>query len=337
MNSEARRNMAVGVFAIVAFVLLAALILQFSNIAMLTGGGYNITVRMPHSGRTMPGKPVFFNGVTIGEVDDVRLAEGGRGVVITLTVNDGVAIPSNARFEARTSGLGEVVLDFVLPTDTTGEFVDPKPPLPTDGTATVEGVISGVDRFLSKFERLDHVINNLVEMTEPRLIADVDAGRARPNLTVAIARFDAAVARLANKENAQHLRELLQNAAAASTSFDETLRKTNRLLDQTTLAVTKVTGAVDKVTDDVDEVKQKTNLLLGKLYDDAVRLSNFLDTINSLAKGVQEGEGSLGKLLKSEDLHKELVLMMLEIQEASKAMKRLLIKLEKEGLTRSGG
>ena len=61
------------------------------------------------------------------------------------------------------------------------------------------------------------------------------------------------------------------------------------------------------------------------------------DTINSLAKGVQEGEGSLGKLLKKEDLHKELVLMVLEIQEASKAMKRLLVKLEKEGIMRSGG
>lgn len=330
MNNEARRNMAVGVFVIVAFILLAAIILQFSQIASFTGGGYDVTVRMPHSGRTMPGKPVFFNGVTIGKVGGVRLAAGGRGVVITLRINDGIAIPSNTRFEARTSGLGDAVLDFILPADATGEFLDPAAPLPTDGTATVEGAVSGVERFLSKFERLDSVINNLVEMTEPRRIVDVDAGRAKPNLTVAIARFDTAVANLANKENTQNLRQLLQNAATASTSFDETLRKTNRLLDQTTFAVSKVTG-------DVDEVKQKANLLLGKLYDDALRLSNFLDTINSLAKGVQEGDGSLGKLLKSEDLHKELVLMMLEMQEASKAMKRLLIKLEKEGLTRSGG
>lgn len=345
--SEARRNTAVGLFVIVGFVLLGAIIVQFSNLASLAGGGYRIKVNLDHSGNIMSGKIVHFNGVPIGTVKSVTVAEGGQGVVIVLRINEGVVIPEHAQLRSQSSGLGDTYLDFVLPRDDQGRWIDPGPPLATDGLATITGttatgssllpqnLTSKAEAALAKFEqldveRLDAAIRNFADMTEARSLADVDAGKVKPNLTTAIARFDAAVAKMADDENAKSLKELLKNVSTAAGTFGETMKQAKELIAQMSVA----TG---KLSSDADVIKDKADKLLTKLMDDAMRVSDLLTTLNSLAKGVQEGEGTVGKLLKSEDLHKQIVMMMLDMQEAAKALNRLLVKLEKEGLMRKGG
>lgn len=340
--TEAQRNSAVGLLVLVGFILLGWIILQFSNIAMLARGGYRVEVHLDHAAAAMTGKLVHFNGVEIGTVSDVRLAPDGKGVIVELRIDDGVSIPGNARLTMTSSGFGDAFLNFALPKDPgTGEYVEPAPPLATDGTARIEGATGGsgllpqalTDRFetfLAKFDKLDVTLRNIADLTEPRSLEDVEAGRAAPNLAVAVARFDAAMSRIADEENTRHIKEVLTNLSEASLRFNETLKQTEDLLGKSSVAVAKIST-------DFDDIKENTDRLLNKLYDDAVKISNLLDTVNSLAKGVQEGEGTLGKLLKSDEFHRQLVLLVLEMQEAFKSMNRLVIKLEKEGLLRSGG
>lgn len=344
--NESRRNTAVGLFVIVGLVLLGAILLKFSGLTSLTGGGYRVTVNLDHSGNIMSGKIVHFNGVAIGTVASVAVAEDGQGVVVVLRINDGVRVPSKAQLQSQSSGLGDTYLDFVLPRDDKGRWVDPGLPLATDGSAVIDGKTSSgtsllpqdltrkAEAALAKLEkidveRLDAAIRNLADMTEPRTPADVAAGK-QPNLTTAITRFDTAVAKLADDENARNLKELLKNVSAASNTFGETMKQAKELIGQMSVA----TG---KISSDADVIKDRADKLLTKLLDDAMRASDLLTTLNSLAKGVQEGEGTVGKLLKSEELHKQMVMMMLDMQEAAKVLSRLLVKLEKEGLMRKGG
>lgn len=338
--TEVQRNTAVGLFVIIGFVLLAGIILSFSNLAALARGGYTVDVLLGNSAGAMPGKLVHFNGVEVGSVESVGLAPDGVQVALVLKINRGIGIPRNAELNATATGFGDTLLDIRLPTDALGRPVEPGPPLETDGTARLAGVAGGsrllpkaltdrIEDFMAKFDYLDAAIRNLAEMTEPRTPEEVDSGAKPPNLSATVARFDATMARVADEENAQHLKELLANMAEVSTDLKRTVADADAFFS-------KAADAVDKVTDDVDEVKTETNRLLGKLYDDAMKLSNLLGTMNSLAKGVQEGEGTFGKLLVSDELHKQLELMLVEAQLAFKEFRILMTKLEKEGVFRSG-
>jgi len=339
--TEAQRNTAVGIFVLIGFGLLAGIILSFSNLAALARGGYTIEVRLNHSAGTMPGKLVHFNGVEVGSVESVGLVADGVEVALVLKINRGTRIPGNAELNATSTGFGDTYLDIRLPTDALGRPVAPGTPVAQDGTARLKGVSGGsqllpksltdrLEEFMTKFDYLDAAIRNLAEMTEPRTPAEVDSGAKPPNLSATVARFDATMARVADDQNARNLKELLANMADVSADLKRTVADAD-------VFFSKAAGSVDKITADVDDVKEKSNRLLGKLYDDAMKLSNLLGTMNSLAKGLQEGKGTAGKLLVSDELHKQLELMLVEAQLAFKEFRILMTKLEKEGVFRSGG
>lgn len=339
--TEAQRNTAVGVFVLIGFGLLAGIILQFSNIALFARGGYRVEVTLDHSAGAMAGKPVHFNGVDVGVVTDVGLAADGMSVIMGLRINDGVKIPNNAIVHATATSLGDVYIDIALPRKLSGERAAPGPFLPTDGSGRLTSITGGsqlvpksltdkIEQFMSRFDRLDQVLTNLTLMTEPRSLADVDAGKVQPNLWVAVARFDAATARMADEENARHLKEILAQLAVSTGRLNDTLKKADEFFDKASYATTKASA-------DFAEIKEQTVRVLGKAYDDAKRLSDLLDTWNSMAKAVQEGQGTIGKLLVSDELHKQLSLVLTEFAEAAKAVTRTVTKWEKKGLFGWGG
>lgn len=94
-------------------------------------------------------------------------------------------------------------------------------------------------------------------------------------------------------------------------SFEGTARQTNtllmnndprlqRVLDNANLATMSVKNTVDKygqVAEDVD---------VEKLNNTIDRLSIAADKLNGVISGIQNGEGSLGKLAKDEELYRNL-------------------------------
>jgi len=143
-------------------------------------------------------------------------------------------------------------------------------------------------------------------------------GKKSPNLSSTIEHFDEMLAKVADDENAQNLKTTLKNLADRTAELEATIKQVNE-----TFA---------KVSTDVDEVKEKTIRLIGKLYDDAASLGDLLRTFNSLAKGIQEGEGAVGKLLKSDELHRNLNMLVLQLNQTSQDISRLVQKIEKRGI-----
>jgi len=341
--TERQRNTAVGIFVIIGFVLLAILILQFNEIVMVTKGGYKVWVAMTHSRGAMPGKVVHMNGVEVGDVSEVTLRKDGTGVDLVLRIEADVNIPRNAYLRASPSGFGDVYLDIVLPLDPDGKPLAAREYLPKDSSreARLEGVAGStqlipesltdqIERTLNKFKDVDKLLASLTELTEARKPEDVESGEKAPNLSSTVARLDAAMARLADDENTRNFKQALQDLAKGAAQLDAALKGAQETFG-------KANYALDKTASDVGEVKDKADRLLGKLYDDAVKISNLLDTFNSLAKGVQEGEGTVGKLLKSDELHKQLTLLVIQMNQTCQDISRLVTKLEQEGLMRKGG
>jgi len=340
--NERRRNIAVGTFVIVGMALLAGLILQFSQLVSMYKGGYTLTAHLAHAGAARKGKLVHYCGVDVGVVQSVELAEDGAGVVATLTIRRDVAIPGNAVLTQSRTGLGDAQLDIVLPREASGQRETPAAPLPTDGAGVLRTAEVTGPQLLpqSVTDKADAVLENLRALTEPRTPKDVRSGRAVPNVPSVLQHLDEALAgvrSLADEENQRNLKASLRSLAKASERISTALDGLEKTLGKADETFGKANFAVDKVSSSVDDVTGRADRVLEKLYDDAVRVANLLDTLNSLAKKVQEGEGTVGKLLTDDELHEATVLMAIQIRETLQDISRLVEKLEQEGLLRKGG
>jgi phospholipid/cholesterol/gamma-HCH transport system substrate-binding protein len=326
--------MAVGIFVIVGFILVGVLIMQFANLATFAQPSYDVKVLMNHSSGITKDKAVHYLGLDVGTVRDVKLAEDLKTVVVTLTINSKSDIPGNAVLSSSMGTFGDAYLDITLPKDQPLLAA-----LPHDGTGTIQAQATAslsdrLEQVASKFDKLDFdklakALSNLEQMLEERSPEQVAAG-AKPNLSTAITQFNLTLATLNDEKNPANLKLTMGKMSADLDQAKETLKGVQETFS-------KASFALDKTTADVDEVKASATKLMGKLYDDSVRLSNLLDTMNSLAKGVQEGEGTVGKLLKSDQLHKELSLLILQMNSTFQDISRLVTKLEEEGLMRKGG
>ncbi len=116
---------------------------------------------------------------------------------------------------------------------------------------------------------------------------------------------------ITDAQNQAQIKALLASLNRTVTSFETTSQQTNRLisnndprvqqmLDNANLATISARTAIDKygrVAEQVDV--QKLNNTIDKL-------SQTSDKLNSVISGIQNGEGSLGKLAKDEQLYQNL-------------------------------
>lgn len=131
---------------------------------------------------------------------------------------------------------------------------------------------------------------------------------------------------ITDAQNQAQIRALLASLNRTVTSFESTSQQTNRLLanndpriqqmlDNANLATISARTAIDKygrVAEQVDV--QKLNNTIDKL-------SLTSDKLNNVISGIQNGEGSLGKLAKDEQLYQNLNETSANLNELVKDMK----------------
>lgn len=139
-------------------------------------------------------------------------------------------------------------------------------------------------------------------------------GPVKDQLQVVLKRVDSLMMNagaITDAENQARIRALLANLNTTVASFETTAQQTNRLLanndprmqqvlDNANLATISAKDAIDKYGRVAEEVDvQKLNNTIDKL-------SLTADKLNGVISGIQNGEGSLGKLTKDEQLYNNL-------------------------------
>ncbi|MGV8914240.1 MAG: MlaD family protein [Kaistella sp.] len=139
-------------------------------------------------------------------------------------------------------------------------------------------------------------------------------GPVKDQLQVVLKRVDSLTSsanQLLDEKNRAEIRTLLRNLNQTVSSFDGTSKRTNallanndpkiqKMLDNANLATLSAKSAIDKYGRVADEVDvQKLNNTIDKL-------SLTADKLNGVMSGIQNGEGSLGKLTKDEQLYNNL-------------------------------
>ena len=101
-------------------VLLSALAIfagvRFLSGQPLFGAGYDVVVVFDDAQGLTPGAIVRLNGVRVGEVRDVALADNARNVVVTMAIDRDVEIPRGSKVQTSgLSALGEVNVEITPP------------------------------------------------------------------------------------------------------------------------------------------------------------------------------------------------------------------------------
>lgn len=116
---------------------------------------------------------------------------------------------------------------------------------------------------------------------------------------------------ITNAQNQEQFKLLLKSLNRTVASFEATSQQTNKLLannnprvqqvlDNANLATLSAKSAIDKYGKVAEQVDvQKLNNTIDKL-------SHTSDKLNSVITGINNGEGSLGKLAKDEELYRNL-------------------------------
>ncbi len=233
-----------------------------------------------------PSNPVSINGLKVGQVDEIipiTQKDGRLHFVVKVTVDD----------------------NFEFSDKSTLEIFEP-------------GIMSGKQMRVNLAYGGDYAKDGdtLSGAFKLSMLNDIGSqvGPVKDQVQVVLKRVDSlmnSANQLVNEENRAEIRALLMSLNRTVASFEGTARQTNtllmnndprlqRVLDNANLATMSVKNTVDKygqVAEDVD---------VEKLNSTIDRLSIAADKLNGVISGIQNGEGSLGKLAKDEELYRNL-------------------------------
>ncbi len=289
MKNDRINYLAVGVFVLVMFGLLLAVLFRLTDIRGSTDIYYAYFDNISGLNRSAP---VSFEGYPIGHIlaIDPQQVNGKTGYRLKLSVQDGWKIPrdSMARITAF-SLLSEFVID--IHQGTSKDYLHPGDTLQGlqggDFYSALNGVASdvsdlthtGVKPLLDNINHLVDTVGGNLETQVPALLKD---------LKTLLAKLDDnadALKTLLNKDNQQHVARLLKNADAASVNLlqlSSDVNKTRAELDQLLsdsgallkdsspqlrASVTQLRNALDLIADNIDAIMHNAEGTSRNMYE----------------------------------------------------------------------
>ena len=268
----------IGLFVSGGIVLFLSAILYLTDDSIDTE--YKFSVIFENGMGVQTGSDVKMIGQQIGQVSNVRILDGRNGVVVELSINDklGIFIPNNSTFQVKASIFGETHVQINPGEGTnyieTGELLTGEIPTEVYDIDPVVKDLSAFSRQLSatltdkEVRALQSIINN----------ADSLLFETKNSLKIS-----AEINKIVNnlESFSTELRSLSSNLGE---EIDPKLSKIDSILEQ-----------IQKFSDDLEPASEG----LKSFEKSMVNLQLIINDLN-------EGKGSLGKLLKDESLYDNL-------------------------------
>jgi phospholipid/cholesterol/gamma-HCH transport system substrate-binding protein len=330
--SNRTRDIIVGMTAIAGIAGVGFLMFLFGYIPKFLEPGYTVKVHFVQAGGLNSASRVILDGLDIGRLTKLDLQQPPkRGIVMTALIREEFNIPKDVKVTVASKLLGGSPVLAFYTKDLTDEQITHI--LPKDGTAYLEGQLSSMlaevteklqgyldpainnlskvaEDFASLSRQWTQVGANIAQMTEPRTLDDVDAGKAAANLNTLLVRADKRMAELKSTiDNINkfvgddQLKADIKNLVKQTTTTAQAWEKTATQTQERTAAVTK---KLYSVADDMSAAIQSAQKLLdtaatgkgtvGKLLNDAALYQNLNDAVNRLNGTLDEARLLIQKI-----------------------------------------
>jgi len=329
----------VGLFTIIALLLLFVFI--FTQTKKGQWRGYEIGVTFDYIGGLDIGAPVRLSGVRVGEVRSIEiLSEPKPKVLIKLRLKRDVKIGKNSRITIRTLGIiGEKYVE-ILPSSekeyiSKGEIVEGVNPLSLEKFVSIgQDAIFNLNSILTDIKKLTSdvkVQKNIREILKETSIASKQMNtvlRQLKTLSVSIDKTNKEIRKVI-KENSPKIAKVLDNTntlvLTSKSEIEKTMgeiRKFAETGEDVKRAIAKLENTTDKINTFFEKLQSEG--LIAQIMQDkdflaqlkteveylqniTLKLSETADNVNFILSYINEGKGSIGKFIKSDQLYNEVV------------------------------
>ncbi|OGP62832.1 MAG: hypothetical protein A2V65_02305 [Deltaproteobacteria bacterium RBG_13_49_15] len=269
----------VGIFVIIGIIMLGYMSMKVGKLSLTGESGYDVSVYFDSASGLAVDVPVEIAGVEVGRVRSISLKDGKALVV--LRIKPDVKIYGDAKAVIRTKGiLGDkyVVLNPGSPTE---------PPLKTgDLIAKAEPATD-----------MDTLMNSLQGVA-----SDIKA------LSGSLSNV------LGGEEGEASVRSIIKNLKEMVESLNETVQKNQTNINEIIANLTDFSGTLKSVGDvDPDDIHR----IITNLASASTKMDDLMNGVNRIVTQINEGKGSLGKLIKEEDAIRNLNATLASLREIS--------------------
>lgn len=319
------------------------------------GGQVEIAAAFRDVGLLSPGNRVKMRGVTVGRVETVTLLPGSEGVAVQMSLTDGLTLPRDVGVVlAAESFFGDWQAEIVSRSQYPDlEFVDipqgdylPGAAIPdiTELTAVAARIAGSIDTLSARVqiaftvetaERIRETIFNVRDISEQfkgfvtqqtRTYDEVSRNvlQSTANIRDATRTVEQTAQNLGGAITPADLQQIMGNARQAS----ENLRDFSVQLNSAAVGVPGLVARADttllsigRTADGVNVTLQGLQPVIAELQPTLVEARNALATLQRAAALIEEGDGTLGRLIADPALYEET-------QRAIVTLRRLLADLQ---------
>lgn len=324
--SPYRRNVLVGITVLGALITLGWMILKFSpgTMQMFSSPRMEARIVVDRADGLANGSPIWFRGVTVGQVTSVTLQPDMKQIFIAVSLNTSIELPANIRALIKSQGLiggsSRIDLEMTGPeregklqagqviTDAKYVGLDILPPEFTD--------LANELRLTSKQFRESQVVAHLDEQVQKigKLIDSMQELVADPELREDL------------KASVVNMKDVTEKARNIGTNLEKFSSNLEKLSSDASATITQAQGTIRKTEGHIDE--------LAKLTSDRIQqVSVLLDRMQSIAAKVDEGKGTAGLIVNDPKLYESLVDTTRELNLTISDLKRLVQQWEEEGMS----
>jgi phospholipid/cholesterol/gamma-HCH transport system substrate-binding protein len=312
MASERTRNMIVGSVLIVATGILVVAIFVLGHFTLISQGEpYIVRVNTTNAGGLASGNKVELNGVYVGTIKDVKLADDERSANLILTIEPWAKIPNGSHALVAHPYIGQPSLSINPPDKPQAGY------LATDGSAIVPadaadaGLIprAVTDDLHNLSTKLALVSDDLHDLLQPRATDLVDSTRPGDpnhplaNISTLVQRLDRlsrGIDGMISDPNTQKaIRDILANVQDSTAQLKTVLQSVKGTLANADKTVNQIGGAATQASKTLQSTQDRVVIVSEKLVD-------TLDSMKLIMNKIADGQGTAGKFVNDPRVYEGL-------------------------------
>lgn len=311
--SDRQLQFRVGLFVLVAFGLIGAMVFQFGELTSLWQKSYQLAVHFESATGVHAGSPVKMSGLTIGEVREVALDESRGGVGVILDIQERYLLREDAKAILATSLLGDSVIEFTP--GTKSQRLEPgtllEGQMPVDPLSIVSRLDTKLTTSVASFEQTSAEWRKVAE----NLNGLMDTNRGNLNEVVeraATALHEFTVTMQEAKRTLQSTNKVLADPATQE-SLRQTLTALPKLANETQQTIVLARRTLesaqknfDNLQDVTDPLAKSAKPLMAKLDRSLTNLDALSTELATLSKLAASEDGSLRKIATDPELYRNL-------------------------------
>ncbi len=253
--------------------------------------GQTFYAKYDHVGGLAPSASVSINGLAVGKVTDIKFDAKG-GLIVTMSISTDLKFGKNSEAKIFSDGL------------LGGRSIAILPDYSTSGFATSGDTLNS----LVEKEIMDAVSDHLIPIEE--------------KVNASLSKLDTLMLGLNNildVEGQENLKQTLRNLNETSGSFKSAAKQLNTLMSDNSERLDRTFANLDKTSENFAALSDS----LAKIEIGAIvkNLKNTLGKFDGLITSIEAGEGSVGKLLKDDELYNNLNGASLQLEQLLEDMR----------------